>query len=149
LSKEKVIDFGYLRPRQIGIAAAFGAMGAASQLAGIMIPVAGPICIGIMEIFVMIGAALSGPIGGIIVGTIDGLGSVPLVNVPAHMVTELFMGYFYKKIWKFSRKIRALLWAVLVANTVYLHGCSRSCIVIHCLVRSDVLAGNDIHNRSD
>jgi hypothetical protein len=53
------------------------------------------------EIFTTLGAALSGPIGGIIIGFLAGIaepGGIPLASLLAHIAGGIWMGFAYKKL---------------------------------------------------
>ena len=63
-----------LTARQVGVAAAFGGAALALVLAGVTIPIPGtPIVTDPREIFTTIGASLTGPMGGIVIGLLAGI----------------------------------------------------------------------------
>ena len=78
-----------LSARQVGVAAAFGGVALAIVLAGITIPIPGTVVVtDPRELFTTIGASLTGPIGGIVVGLLAGVAdpSIQIVSMIAHML---------------------------------------------------------------
>lgn len=109
-----------LSARQIGVAAAFGGAALAIVLAGITIPIPGtPVVTDPREIFTTTGAALAGPIGGIVVGILAGIAEpgIPLASLLAHIIGGIYSGLVYKNLsWRFRENevARLGLWAVQV-----------------------------------
>lgn len=109
-----------LSARQVGMAAAFGGAALAVVLAGLTIPIPGtPVVTDPREIFTTIGAALTGPIGGIVVGILAGIAEpgIPIASLLAHIIGGIFGGFAYKNFaWRFrDRKPLSLtLWALQV-----------------------------------
>jgi hypothetical protein len=107
-----------LSARQIGIAAAFGGVALALVLAGVTIPIPGtPVVTDPREIFTTIGASLSGPIGGIVVGILAGIAEpgIPLASLLAHIIGGIYSGLVYKNLsWRFRENnvVRLVLWVV-------------------------------------
>ena len=93
-----------LSARQIGIAAAFGGAALAVVLAGLTIPIPGtPVVTDPREIFTTIGASLTGPIGGIVIGILAGIAEpgIPLASLLAHIVGGIYNGLVYKNLsWR-------------------------------------------------
>lgn len=96
----------------IGVSIAFGLVALVIVLAELFVPI--PVT-GVVtdprEIFTTLGAALTGPVGGVIVGTFAGIGEafigipagrIPLASLIAHIAGGLWMGWAYKKL-VFSR----------------------------------------------
>ena len=95
-----------LSARQVGVAAAFGGAALALVLAGVTIPIPGtPVVTDPREIFTTIGASLTGPIGGVVVGLLAGIAEpgIPLASLLAHIVGGVFNGFAYKNFsWRFK-----------------------------------------------
>jgi len=109
-----------LTARQVGVAAAFGGVALALVLAGVTIPIPGtPVVTDPREIFTTIGASLSGPLGGIVVGLLAGIAEpgIPLASLFAHVVGGVLNGLVYKNFsWRFKdNKVLSLVaWAIQV-----------------------------------
>jgi hypothetical protein len=107
-------------PRALLVATVFGLVASAIVLAGLTIPIGGTdIVTDPREIFTTLGAALTGPAGGVIVGVLAGLpepNGIPLAGVLAHVAGGFWMGVSYKKLVYERFEVPALLagWAVLV-----------------------------------
>lgn len=107
-----------LSARQIGIAAAFGGAALAIVLAGITIPIPGtPVVTDPRENFTTIGSALTGPVGGIVIGILAGIAEpgIPLASLMAHIVGCVYMGFAYRALYnRMQGRARLVGWAVLV-----------------------------------
>lgn len=109
-----------LSARQVGVAAAFGGAALALVLAGVTIPIPGtPVVTDPREIFTTIGASLTGPVGGVVVGLLAGIAEpgIPLASLLAHVVGGLFNGLAYKNFsWRVKdKKVLSLAaWALQV-----------------------------------
>ncbi|RPJ20470.1 MAG: hypothetical protein EHM33_28370 [Chloroflexi bacterium] len=109
-----------LSARQVGVAAAFGGAALAVVLAGLTIPIPGtPVVTDPREIFTTVGASLTGPIGGIVIGILAGIAEpgIPLASLLAHIVGGIYNGYVYKNLsWRSNEsKGRSLvLWVLQV-----------------------------------
>jgi hypothetical protein len=104
----------------VGVAAAFGGAALAVVLAGLTIPIPGtPVVTDPREIFTTIGASLTGPIGGIVIGILAGIAEpgIPLASLLAHIIGGIYNGLAYKNFsWRANEsKARSLiLWALQV-----------------------------------
>jgi hypothetical protein len=109
-----------LTARQVGVAAAFGGAALALVLAGVTIPIPGtPVVTDPREIFTTIGASLTGPMGGIVIGLLAGIAEpgIPLASLLAHVVGGVFNGLVYKNFsWRFknNKVVSLAAWAVQV-----------------------------------
>lgn len=109
-----------LSARQVGMAAAFGGAALALVLAGVTIPIPGtPVVTDPREIFTTIGASLTGPVGGVVVGLLAGIAEpgIPLASLLAHVVGGVFNGLVYKNFsWRFKEKkaLSLAAWALQV-----------------------------------
>lgn len=115
-----------LTARQVGVAAAFGGVALALVLAGITIPIPGtPVVTDPREIFTTIGASLTGPVGGIVIGILAGIAEpgIPLASLLAHIIGGIYIGYIYKNFaWKSNDKRVSYLakWAVQVLGYYFI-----------------------------
>lgn len=112
-----------LTARQVGVAAAFGGAALALVLAGVTIPIPGtPVVTDPREIFTTIGASLTGPVGGIVIGLLAGIAEpgIPLASLLAHIVGGVFNGLVYKHFsWRFHNNKVASLAAWVVQIVLY------------------------------
>jgi hypothetical protein len=115
-----------LSARQVGVAAAFGGAALALVLAGVTIPIPGtPVVTDPREIFTTTGAALTGPIGGIVIGILAGIAEpgIPLASLLAHIIGGIYNGFVYKNLgWRFRSNKTAYLafWAAEVLGYYFL-----------------------------
>jgi hypothetical protein len=124
LSPSEEVKRPLLSARQIGVAAAFGGAALAIVLAGLTIPIPGtPVVTDPREPFTTIGASLTGPIGGIIIGILAGIAEpgIPLASLLAHIVGGLYNGFAYKHVTygRFSGRMRLVAWVVQVLVYYY------------------------------
>lgn len=107
---------------QIGLAAAFGGAALVVVLGGLMFPLGpGGLVVDPRMPFAFIGAALTGPIGAIIVGFLAGVGRIPFFNLPFHIIGELvFFGIPYKYVYKWAGgSIKKLLLGFNILTVLY------------------------------
>ena len=109
-----------LTARQVGVAAAFGGAALALVLAGVTIPVPGtPVVTDPREVFTTIGASLTGPVGGVVIGLLAGIAEpgIPLASLLAHVIGGVFSGLVYKNFsWRFhnNKVVSLVAWAAQV-----------------------------------
>ena len=109
-----------LSARQVGIAAAFGGCALAIILAGITIPIPGTVLVtDPREIFTTIGASITGPFGGIVIGLLSAIAdpSIQIVSIIAHVLGGIYNGLVYKHAsWRFkeNKVVSLALWAAQV-----------------------------------
>jgi LytS/YehU family sensor histidine kinase len=105
----------------------FGVAAFLVRWAGLTIPVLGSkVNTDPREIFVTLGAAFTGPVGGLVIGFLSGLPSVTMVGLAsgstlvAHVVSGLLTGLLYRPVYKRWPMPALLLgWAVLIAAHYY------------------------------
>ena len=106
-------------------ATAFGLAALAIVLAGLTIPIPGTgVVTDPREIFTTTGADLTGPLGGIVIGILAGIGEpggVMLASLLAHVSGGLWMGFSYKPLVHNSLKMPGSLigWVFLVLAYYY------------------------------
>ena len=86
--------------KTLGVAAAFGLAALAMVVAGLTLPIPGTgVVTDPREIFTTTGAALTGPVGGVLIGVLAGVrepGGVVIASLIAHVSGGLWMGLAYK-----------------------------------------------------
>lgn len=79
--------------KRLALCASFGGAAFALRALNIMIPIGGPFVIDFREVPGIVGAALAGPIGGLIIGVLAGIpAKFPIVDVPAFGVAYFLVG---------------------------------------------------------
>lgn len=113
---------GAFSPRAIGAAAVFGAAALLVVLAGLTIPIAGTsVVTDPREVFTTLGSALSGPVGGVLVGVLAGIREPDGMAGPsmlAHVLGCVWVGWAYKHLVYNRLEMPALLlgWVALVLS---------------------------------
>jgi hypothetical protein len=108
------------------VASVFGLVALTIVLAGFVIPIPGTgVVTDPREIFVTIGAALTGPLGAIIIGILAGIlepGGIPLASLLGHIAGALWMAFAYKKFAyeRMEMPSRLVGWAILIIIYYYL-----------------------------
>lgn len=112
--------------RVIAVSIAFGGVALIIVIAELFVPIPGTgVVTDPREIFTTLGAALTGPVGGLIVGILAGVGEafigvpagrIPLASLIAHIGGGLWMGWAYKKLVFNRLRMPSLVlgWAGLV-----------------------------------
>ncbi len=107
------------------VASVAGMLAAAVLLAHLAIPIPGTAAVTDgRELFVTIGAALSGPLGGVLIGLLAGVaapGGRAWASMLAHVAGAVWIGVAYKQfVHKCPRApLRLLAWAALVFSYYY------------------------------
>jgi len=113
--------------RVIAVSLAFGGVALVVVLAELFVPIPGTgVITDPREIFTTLGAALTGPVGGLIIGILAGIGEafigapaerIPLASLLAHVAGGLWMGLAYKKLVFNRLQMPAFVlgWAAIVA----------------------------------
>lgn len=105
--------------RLLVVAFVFGLLALGIVLAGFTIPLSVGVVSDPRELFVTVGAALTGPIGAVIIGILAGVaepGGIPLASLLGHIAGALWMGFAYKKLVyeRLEMPVRLLGWAGLI-----------------------------------
>jgi len=103
ISKEKNAEKDSLfSVKALVVGLIFGAIALAVVLGGLHIEIPGTgVVTDPRELFTTFGSALSGPIGGLIIGAFAGIaepGGIPLASLLGHIAGCLWMGFAYKKL---------------------------------------------------
>lgn len=110
--------------RQFLAALCFGTLAALTLFSGLAVPLGHGLLAEPSEVFVTLGAAFSGPFGGIIVGLLQGVVYAPERNIPAHVLAGFLWGAWYVVLYRWSlgkgRWARAALWAASVPVYYYI-----------------------------
>ncbi len=111
----------------IAVSLAFGGVALVIVLAELFVPIPGTgVVTDPREIFTTLGAAITGPVGGLIIGVLAGIGEafigapterIPFASLLAHVAGGLWMGWAYKKLVfnRLQMPTLVLGWAALVA----------------------------------
>jgi hypothetical protein len=121
-------DNALVSQKIILMALGFGSAALLVKTIGLSIPVFGTVGLDPRELFVTLGAALTGPVGGILIGFMARDWSTPILHIDSlisqaiHMAGGLWIGYTYKKLAYRRTKFAQLLlrWSILVAIYYYL-----------------------------
>lgn len=106
-------------------ALAFGIAALVIVLAGLTIPIPGSTVVtDPRELFTTIGAGLSGPVGGILIGLLAGIaepGGIASASLLAHIAGGIWMGFAYKKLVyeRLQMPTRLLGWVGLILIYYY------------------------------
>jgi len=119
------LDQAKNQARALGVAAAFGLAALAIVAAKFFLPIPGSeVVTDPRELFTTIGAALTGPWGGILIGILAGIlepDGIPLTGILAHVSGGLWMGFSYKLLVynRLQMPVRLVGWAGLVLVYYY------------------------------
>lgn len=109
---------------QFVAALGFGIMAALTLFSGLSIPLSHGMMAEPSEVFVTLGAAFSGPFGGILVGLLQGVVYAPERNIPSHVLAGFLWGAWYVVLYRWSigkgRWARAALWAATIPVYYYI-----------------------------
>lgn len=115
----------WIGPAPVLIAVVFGLGALAVVVAGLTVPIPGTVVVtDPRELFATLGAALTGPVGGIIIGVLAGMRE-PVAVIPsliAHVAGGVWMGFAYRKLVyeRLAMPLRIGGWAALVLSYYYL-----------------------------
>jgi len=88
-----------LKAREVAYAGILGGFAFALRASNLVVPIGGPFVVDLRGIPGVVGAALSGPFGGIIVGILAGLpAKYPMVDIPAFIVAYFLVGLLARTI---------------------------------------------------
>jgi LytS/YehU family sensor histidine kinase len=105
--KKDIWKFG---STEVGIAAAFGGLGFAGRVLGLVIPIAAGFMIDMRAIANIVVPSLGGPMAGIIVGILSGLpSSLPVAELCTHIPNGIIIGYLFRSL---KRPYYYLAWVV-------------------------------------
>ncbi|MCS7114176.1 MAG: hypothetical protein N0A00_02020 [Candidatus Bathyarchaeota archaeon] len=87
-----------MNTKQAAICAVFGALSFAVRAAQLTIPIGGPFVIDPRGIFVTVGSAFSGPLGGAIIGFLAGIpAKYPICDIPSFAVSGFLVGLLARR----------------------------------------------------
>ncbi len=105
-----------LSSRQLAYCAVFGGLAFLLRAMQLAIPIGGPFVIDLRGLPGVVGAALSGPIGGIIIGILAGLpAKIPLIDIPAFSSAYFLVGLLAKRLKWLSALATVVGYAVAAA----------------------------------
>ena len=110
--------------RLLLVSGGFGAVALAVVAAGLTLPIPGTgVVTDPREIFTTTGAALTGPMGGLVIGVLAGIlePDIPMASLLAHVSGGLWMGFGYKKLvyQRLQMPVALAGWAGLVLVYYY------------------------------
>ena len=128
-----------LKAKEIAYAGVFGGFSFALRASNLVIPIGGPFVLDLRGIPGIVGAALSGPLGGVIIGLLAGLpAKYPIVDIPAFTTAYFLVGLLAKLIrqdkLKFLSAIAVLAGYPVAAFMVWVLGLLPSFIAALILV---------------
>lgn len=105
-----------LSSRQLAYCAVFGGLAFLLRAMQLAIPIGGPFVIDLRGLPGIVGAALSGPIGGIVIGILAGLpAKIPLIDVPAFSSAYFLVGLLARRLKWLSALATIVGYAVAAA----------------------------------
>jgi len=100
---EKVARALRLNTKQVAVCACFGGLAFTLRAVNWVIPIGGPFVIDLRGLPGVVGAAVSGPVGGLIVGVLAGFpAALPIVDVPSFALAYFLVGFFARVLSKFK-----------------------------------------------
>lgn len=114
--------FWKLNSKQAALCASFGGAAYALRVVNLVIPIGGPFVIDARDIPGIVGATLSGPIGGIIVGFLAGIPSkFPIVDIPSFVLAYFLVGILAQVLtrWRWLSALGALTGYLVAAFIVW------------------------------
>jgi hypothetical protein len=83
-----------LNNKRLALCASFGGAALALRALNVMIPIGGPFVLDLRGIPGIVGAALTGPVGGLIIGVLAGVpAKFPMVDIPSFGMAYFLVGF--------------------------------------------------------
>ena len=83
-----------LNNKRLALCASFGGVALALRTLNVMIPIGGPFVLDLRGIPGIVGAALTGPVGGLIIGVLAGVpAKFPMVDIPSFGMAYFLVGF--------------------------------------------------------
>jgi len=83
-----------LNNKRLALCASFGGAALALRALNVMIPIGGPFVLDLRGIPGIVGAALTGPVGGLIIGVLAGVpAKFPMVDIPSFGIAYFLVGF--------------------------------------------------------
>ena len=92
------MGFPTFSTRQVALCAIFGGFGFALRAMQIIVPIGGPFVVDARDLTAVVGAAVSGPIGGIIIGILAGTpAKFPVIDIPSFALAYFLVGLLARR----------------------------------------------------
>lgn len=98
LQQKVIMPLLRMGAKQVVVCAIFGALAFIVRAAQLIIPLGGPFVLDPREIFVAVGSAFSGPLGGAIIGFLAGVPArYPICDIPSFAISGILVGLLARK----------------------------------------------------